>query len=291
MGFTTVGVVGAGVMGTGVAQAVAQAGIGVVLVDTGDDVLERARRKVDEGLRLHRLLARSGKDAGPVPDRAEVHQRIEYTTDLGALARADFVVENITEDADLKRPVYERLDEVCAPGTVFAANTSVIPITAIGAMTGRPDAVLGMHFMNPVPMRPMVEVIRGHHTSDATVDRGRALLDALGKEAVVVADSPGFVTNRVLMLTVNEAAFLVQEGVADAAQVDRLFRECFGHRMGPLETADLIGLDTILASVEGLHTAFADSKYRPCPLLRRMVAAGLLGRKSGRGFHVYDHAK
>ncbi|RFU37733.1 3-hydroxybutyryl-CoA dehydrogenase [Actinomadura logoneensis] len=291
MGFTTVGVVGAGVMGTGLAQAVAQAGIGVVLVDTGDDVLDRARRRIDEGLRLHRLLARSRGEDGPAPDRAEVQRRIEYTIDLGALARADFVVENITEDVDLKRPVYERMDEVCPPGTVFAANTSVIPITAIGAMTGRPDAVLGMHFMNPVPMRPMVEVIRGHHTSEATVERGRALLDALGKEAVVVADSPGFVTNRVLMLTVNEAAFLVQEGVADAAQVDRLFRECFGHRMGPLETADLIGLDTILASVEGLHTAFADSKYRPCPLLRRMVAAGLLGRKSGRGFHVYDHAK
>ncbi|MEV0407207.1 3-hydroxyacyl-CoA dehydrogenase NAD-binding domain-containing protein [Actinoallomurus sp. NPDC050550] len=286
--FTTVGVVGAGVMGTGVAQAVAQAGMDVVLVDTGDDILDRARRAIDEGLRMRRLLAR---DAVPGGDRAEIQKRIDYRTDLAALARADFVVENITEDMALKQGVYERLDEVCPPDTVFAANTSVISITAIGAMTGRPHAVLGMHFMNPVPMRPMVEVIRGHHTSDATVERGKALLDALDKEAVVVADSPGFVTNRVLMLTVNEAAFLVQERVAEAAEIDRLFRGCFGHRMGPLETADLIGLDTILASIEGLHTAFADSKYRPCPLLRRMVAAGLHGRKSGRGFYVYDHAK
>ncbi|MCL7456332.1 3-hydroxyacyl-CoA dehydrogenase NAD-binding domain-containing protein [Micromonospora sp. MSM11] len=280
----TVGVVGAGVMGTGVSQALAEAGLSVVLVDLNTEILDRARREIGDGVRLRRLLAGTGGN------RTAVLERISWHTDLDALAEVDFVIENVTEDWAVKQPVYERLDEVCRPDTVLAANTSVIAITALGGLTRRPQAVLGMHFMNPVPLRPMVEVIRGHHTSDETVARGRFLLERLGKEAVVVADSPGFVSNRVLMLTINEAAFLLQERVADAAEIDRLFRGCFGHRMGPLETADLIGLDTIVQSIEGLHEAFADSKYRPCPLLRRMVQAGLHGRKSGAGFYSYAGA-
>jgi 3-hydroxybutyryl-CoA dehydrogenase len=283
----TVGVVGAGVMGTGVAQAVAQAGLDVLLTDRSEPALATAERAITRGLRFQRLLA----GVAPTEDRGQILKRIRYTRDLADLRRADFVIENVTEDEATKRPVYRRLDEVCAAECVFAANTSVIPITAIGASTHRPDRVLGMHFMNPVPLKPMVEVIRGYHTSDATVDRALDLLGRMGKEGIVVSDSPGFVTNRVLMLTINEACFLVQEGVAPVTDIDRIFRGCFGHKMGPLETADLIGLDTILLSIEGLYAAFADSKYRPCPLLRRMVDAGQLGRKSGQGFYPYGSAE
>ncbi len=279
----TVGVVGAGVMGTGLAQALAQTGHRVLLVDRTKEILAAAERTIAQGLRFGRVLGAKG----PKEDRRTVLGRIGLTTDYEGFDQADFVIENITEDWGLKKGVYERLDAVCPERTVFAANTSVIPITRIGAATSRPDRVLGMHFMNPVPLKPTVEMIRGHHTSAATVDTARTLLSQLGKEGILVEDSPGFVTNRVLMLTVNEAVYLVHEGVAGAGEVDRIFKTCFGHTMGPLETADLIGLDTILQSVEGLYTAFSDSKYRPCPLLVRMVDAGLLGRKSGQGFYNY----
>ncbi len=279
----TVGVIGAGVMGTGLAQSLAQSGHEVVLVDRTEDILGEAVDAVRQNLRLARMLG------GPAPteDRELVLKRISCTTTYEGIEAADFVIENVTEDWAVKRPVYEVLDARCAPRTVFAVNTSVIPITRVGAATTRPDRVLGMHFMNPVPMKPVVEVIRGHHTSQATVDTANRLLGQMGKRSVVVADSPGFVSNRVLMLTVNEAVFLLHEGVATPAQVDEIFRECFGHPMGPLATADLIGLDTILQSVQGLYEAFGDSKYRPCPLLTRMVDAGHLGRKSGKGFFDY----
>ncbi|MEU3558081.1 3-hydroxyacyl-CoA dehydrogenase family protein [Streptomyces fragilis] len=282
----TVGVVGAGVMGTGLAQALAQSGHEVILVDRSDEILARAEQEIHKGLRLGRLLG----TRSPAEDRTVVAKRIAYTTEYEGFDAVDFVIENVTEDWEIKRGVYQRIDPLCPPHCVFAVNTSVIPITRVGAATTRPDRVLGMHFMNPVPMKPMVEVIRGHHTSEATLDTARRLLTQMGKECVVVQDSPGFVSNRVLMLTVNEAVYLVQEGVATAEEVDRIFKSCFGHRMGPLETADLIGLDTILQSVQGLHDAFSDSKYRPCPLLTRMVDAGLLGRKSGRGFFDYSTA-
>ncbi|WP_329558210.1 3-hydroxyacyl-CoA dehydrogenase family protein [Streptomyces uncialis] len=283
----TVGVVGAGVMGTGLAQSLAQSGHEVILVDRTDEILDRARQEIAQGLRFSRVLGAKG----PTEDRQVVAKRIAYTTRYEGFDTVDFVIENITEDWDLKRGVYERIDPLCPPHAVFAANTSVIPITRIGASVTRSDRVLGMHFMNPVPLKPTVEMIRGHHTTDATLDTAHRLLAQIGKEGVVVQDSPGFVSNRVLMLTVNEAVYLVHEGVATAEEVDRIFRSCFGHPMGPLATADLIGLDTILQSVQGLHTAFADSKYRPCPLLVRMVDAGLLGRKSGRGFFDYATAR
>ncbi|MCX4409554.1 MULTISPECIES: 3-hydroxyacyl-CoA dehydrogenase family protein [unclassified Streptomyces] len=278
----TVGVVGAGVMGTGLAQALAATGHQVVLVDRTEEILDTARRTVAQGLRFAPLLG-----SGPGEDRQTVLDRIHCTTDYEGLHDADFVIENVTEDWPTKREVYERIDQTCPPHCVFAANTSVIPITRIAAATARPDRVLGMHFMNPVPLKPMIEMIRGHHTTAATLDTASLLLQQMGKEHVVVQDSPGFVSNRVLMLTVNEAIYLLHEGVAGAAEIDQLFKSCFGHRMGPLETADLIGLDTILQSVEGLYQAFSDSKYRPCPLLTRMVDAGLLGRKSGQGFFSY----
>ncbi|RBQ20929.1 3-hydroxybutyryl-CoA dehydrogenase [Spongiactinospora rosea] len=288
-GIHTIGVIGAGVMGSEVAQVFAQSGFDVVLVDVTDQALDRARQTIERNLRFQRMLgAQRGLAAPPTVDRAAVLARIRFTTRLADAADADFVVENVTEDWNLKRPVFEELDQVCKPDVVFAVNTSCIPITRVGGVTDRPSKIIGAHFMNPVSLKPMVEVIRGFHTSDETVQTMLDLLAAIGKEGVVVADSPGFVSNRVLMLTVNEAAYLVHERVADATEVDRIFKGCFGHTMGPLETADLIGLDTILLSIEGLYQAFGDSKYRPCPLLKQLVDAGLHGRKSGRGFHVYQ---
>jgi 3-hydroxybutyryl-CoA dehydrogenase len=281
----TVGVVGAGVMGSEVAQVFATAGHRTVLVDVDKAALDRARTTIERNLRFARL---HGGGAGV--DRDAVLANIESTTDFESFVDVDFVVENVTEDWTVKQGVYREIDQLCPAHCVFAVNTSVIPITTVASVTGRPDRVIGTHFMNPVSRKPVVEVIRGHHTSEQTIDVTRATLAAIGKDCVVVNDSPGFVTNRVLMLTVNEAAFLVHENVAPARDVDRLFKTCFGHPMGPLETADLIGLDTILLSIEGLYEHFADSKYRPCPLLRKMVDAGLHGRKSGEGFYKYSTA-
>jgi 3-hydroxybutyryl-CoA dehydrogenase len=277
-----IGVVGAGVMGAGVAQVLAQAGYSTILIDLEEGLLAQARQSIRNALRLATML-----DRAKAADPDKLLDRIRCTTDLAALAEADFVIENVTEKREIKEPLYARLDAVCAPACVFAANTSVISITRLGGVTQRPDRVLGIHFMNPVAMKPTVEMIRGFHTSEHSLATAAALLQRMGKKAITVQDAPGFVSNRVLMLTVNEAAFVVAEGTADAASVDQLFRECFGHKMGPLETADLIGLDTILLSLEGLYEAYGDPKFRPCPLLRKLVDAGLLGRKSGRGFHPY----
>jgi 3-hydroxybutyryl-CoA dehydrogenase len=204
------------------------------------------------------------------------------------LAAADVVFENVTELWSVKHEVHRRLAGVCRPDCLVGVNTSAISITRVAACYADPTRVTGTHFMNPAALKPLVELIRGLRTSDDTVDRVAGLLASVGRRTVVVNDSPGFVTNRVMMLTVNEAIFLLQEGVArTAADVDRLFRDCFGHRMGPLETADLIGLDTVLLSLEVIQEAFADSKYRPAPLLRTLVHAGRLGRKTGHGFHRY----
>jgi 3-hydroxybutyryl-CoA dehydrogenase len=278
-----VGVIGAGTMGSGVAQALAATGHEVVLVDVSEERLSGAERAIRRGLRTSMLLAK-----GDRPEPAErVLDRIRFCTDLERVEAATFVIENVTERWDVKKPVYERLDVVCPPHVPFAVNTSATSITRVGSLTRRASRVIGMHFMNPVPLMPMVEVIRGFHTSADTVERARALLAGMGKSCIVVNDAPGFVTNRVMMLTVNEAVFLVHEGVAPVEDVDRLFKTCFGHRMGPLETADLIGLDTVLDSLRVIFDGFHDDKYRPCPLLVKMVDAGLLGRKSGEGFYRY----
>ncbi len=282
----TVGVVGAGVMGVGMAHALARTGHRVILLDLSEPVLERAREQVRRDARFHPML--SGEKGGPSPD--EVLERIRFTTAYDGFAEADFVVENATEKVAVKEAIYPRLDEVCPPHACFAANTSCISITRIGGWTARPDRVLGMHFMNPVPLKPVVETIRGFHTSEATVDTALRLLSRMGKEGIVVNDLPGFVSNRVLMLTINEAAWVVQDSVAPAAEVDRIFVTCFGHRMGPLATGDLIGLDTILHSLEVLYESYQDPKFRACPLLRKMVDAGLHGRKTGRGFFDYGNA-
>lgn len=279
--FSTVGVIGAGVMGCGVAQSLIMTGHQVVLVDVSDSVLEQSRANVRDQLRSIALFS------GLRVEIDEVMEHITWAVDLEELSEVDFVVENVTEDWGIKKKVYAALDQICRPEVVFAVNTSAIPITRVASVTSRPDKVIGMHFMNPVPAKPVVEVIRGFHTSDATIAAALHFLTGLGKEGILVEDSPGFVSNRVLMLTINEAIFVVQDQVAEPSEVDRIFRTCFEHKMGPLETADLIGLDTILKSIEVLYDEFSDDKYRPAPLLRRMVDAGYLGRKTGRGFHRY----
>jgi 3-hydroxybutyryl-CoA dehydrogenase len=286
MNIETVGVIGAGVMGIGVAQVLAQARYQVVLVDVVEEALARAQQEIRQGVRFYHMLRRD-LDLKPLDaDTAVAH--ITFTTDRQTLRQADFVIENVTEKWAIKQPVYAEMDQICPAHCLFAANTSAIPITQIAAATQRPSQVLGIHFMNPVPLKDTVEVIRGYHTSDDTLQTALRLLESVGKKGIVVNDSPGFVSNRVLMLTVNEAIFLVHEKVAAPEDVDQIFTQCFGHKMGPLATADLIGLDTILLSLEVLYEQFNDPKFRPCPLLRQMVNAGLYGRKSGRGFFTYS---
>ncbi len=280
----TIGVIGAGVMGTGVAQNLAQKKMQVRLIDINESILAKATGQIEQTLRFAGMM---GGDEEEAEDSDVVMARIRTSTDLNDLKEVDFVVENTTENWAVKAAVYPQIDAICRPEVVFAVNTSAISITRVGGVTQRPEQVVGMHFMNPVPLKSMVEVIRGHHTTDDTIATARQFLSQMGKEGVVVEDYPGFVSNRVLMLTVNEAVFLVQDGVATAEDVDRIFVGCFGHKMGPLGTADLIGLDTILYSLDVLYESYNDPKFRPAPLLKKMVAAGLHGRKSGEGFFKY----
>lgn len=280
---TAVGVLGAGVMGAGVAQSLAQCGHEVVLVDRDEEILASARAAITRNCRMSRLMG------GPALDADAIMANISTATGVPAVAKTEVVIENVTEKWEIKRAVHVQLDDVCPPSTVIVANTSAIPITRIASVGRHPERVIGVHFMNPVPAKPVVELIPGFHTSPETVERTRELLGSMGKRAVDVKDASGFISNRVLMLTINEAAYLVHEGVATAEAVDEVFRGCFGHPMGPLETADLIGVDTILYSIEVLYEHYADSKYRPCPLLKQMTDAGLHGRKTGRGFHNYEN--
>jgi len=279
-----VGVVGAGVMGIGVAQNLAQTKHHVLLIDVSEAILERAKQEIKNNLRFQGFFQKTEK----AENLDEILNRIKFSTDYQILEEAEFVIENTTEKWEIKQEVYGKIDAICPKDSVFAANTSAIPITRIASVTKRADKVVGMHFMNPVPMKPMVEAIRGYHTSEETIETAKKLLARMGKECIIVNDAPGFVSNRVLMLTINEAIFVVQDRVASAEEVDLIFKTCFGHKMGPLETADLIGLDTILYSIEVLYESFNDSKYRPCTLLKKMVDAGLHGRKSGKGFYTYQ---
>lgn len=281
-----IGVAGAGVMGADVALACAAAGHQVLLYDIAAAALRQAEMTLPARLRQYRLLtpALQGCQA---PALAE---RIRPLTDVSALADCQLIIENIPEDWSAKQALYRQLASVCRPDTVFGVNTSCIPITRVAALLPRPEQVIGMHFMNPVPVTSAVEVMRGFYTSDSTVAFTRDFLKQLGKKAILVNDMPGFVANRLSHLFMNEAAFLVQDKVAEPAAIDSIFKLGYGHRMGPLETADLIGLDTVVQSLRVLYEAFQDPKFRCCPLLQQMVDAGLYGRKSGRGFYQYEGA-
>ncbi len=286
-GMERIGVVGAGQIGIGLVADLVLHGLSVVAVDRAPAALDHARSAVIRCVRSAPLLA----PALTRLDGDAVRKRVTFTTRLEDLATCDFIVENVTEEWEAKRDVYERLDRLVPPHVCFGANTSCIPITRLAGATSRPAQVVGVHFMNPVHLMRTVEVIRGTHTDDSTMSRIHVLLDALEKRAIVVRDSPGFVSNRVSHLFMNEAAFVLQDGVASAVCIDAMFRQCFGHKMGPLETADLIGLDTVVRSLDVLYDSFHDPKYRCCPLLRQLVDAGHLGRKTGRGFHTYSVAE
>jgi 3-hydroxybutyryl-CoA dehydrogenase len=277
-----VAVLGAGTMGNGIAQVFAQHGHAVVLRDLDQAILDRARGHVEKSLAK---LAEKGRI--PPGEREATLGRITLATDLGAVADVDLVVEAVVENLEVKRRIFQELDGLTGPETILASNTSSISITKLGAATRRPESVIGMHFMNPVPLMVLVEVIRGQATSDATTRRVMDLARELGKTPVEVNDYPGFVSNRVLMPMINEAVFAVYEGVATAEAIDQVMKLGMNHPMGPLTLADFIGLDVCLAILEVLHEGLGDPKYRPCPLLRRMVDAGWLGRKSGRGFYTY----
>lgn len=280
-----IGVIGAGVIGCSVVQALVEYELHVILIDTSKDALDKAADGFKTWHRFSKLY--TGKESQYTLD--EMLSRLQLSTDYAAVANADLVIENVAEDTLQKQEVHRKLDAICHQECILAANTSCIPITMLASVTKRSDRFLGMHFMNPVPVKRLVEIIRGYNTSDSTIDYVMRFVSSIDREGIVVQDSPGFVSNRVMMLTINEAIFLLHEQVASAEDIDRIFKLGFAHKMGPLETADLIGLDTILNSIKVLYQSFSDSKYRPCVLLEKMVAAGLLGRKSGRGFYKYGN--
>ena len=277
-----IAVVGAGQMGSGIAHVAALSGYPVTMIDVAEAALAKGRATISTN--LDRQLKKGAIDAGA---RDDALARLTTSTSLDASGGAAVVIEAATERADLKFRIFEDLDRIAAPGAILATNTSSISITTIAAHTKRPDAVIGMHFMNPVPVMQLVEVIRGLATSDETTTRVLSLARAMGKTPVEVNDAPGFVANRVLMPMINEAAFCLMEGVGTAEAIDTVMKLGMNHPMGPLALADLIGLDTCLAIMEVLHRGIGDDKYRPCPLLRKYVDAGWLGRKSGRGFYTY----
>ncbi|WP_019121043.1 3-hydroxybutyryl-CoA dehydrogenase [Brevibacillus massiliensis] len=276
-------VVGAGQMGSGIAQVAAQAGLKVLLHDTQREFAERGLGTISKN------LARSvEKQKISADDKELILSRISLSTDLADAKEVDFVIEAVTENMAIKTEIFRQLDEICPPHAVLASNTSSLPITEIAAVTRRPEKVIGMHFMNPVPVMKLVEVIRGLQTADEVYLLVEALAKQMGKVPVSVNDFPGFVSNRVLMPMINEAIYCVYEGVASPEAIDEVMKLGMNHPMGPLTLADFIGLDTCLYIMEVLYEGFGDSKYRPCPLLRKYVKAGWLGKKSGRGFYVYE---
>lgn len=282
MPLTTLAVIGAGTMGRGIAETAAARGLSVLAIDVDAKQRETAAAQIARS--VEKAIQR-GKLTGT--DAATVLGRIRWEGDLQAAAEAEFVIEAVSENEPLKVKILKQLDALCRREIVLASNTSSISITRLAAATTRPEQIVGMHFFNPVPFMTPVEIVRGLQTSDATVAATSSLAEQLGKHAVVVADSPGFVVNRVLMPLINEAVFTLQEGVADAATIDSLMKQGCNHPMGPLQLADLVGLDVCLSILRVLHAELGDPKFRPCPLLVRMVDAGRLGKKSGAGFYNY----
>ena len=279
---TTIGVVGAGTMGHGIAQVFAQAGFSVHLVDVSAAAIDRARRAIESS--LDRFVRKNTLTAEA---RDATLARLTTGSSIEHLAGADYIVEAVIEDAGVKQALFTRLDAVAPPHAILASNTSSISITALGAATKRPARVLGMHFMNPVPLMALVELIRGQATASESMGLAAQLCERLGKTPIEAADYPGFIANRLLMPMLNEAFFAVMEGVGTPDAIDQVMKLGLNHPLGPLALADFIGLDVCLAILTVLSDGFGDPKYRPCPLLRRMVAAGHLGRKSGRGFYAY----
>lgn len=275
-------VIGAGQMGGGIAQVAAQAGLQVVLNDIDTVLIDKRVAFIDKTLSRNVEKGRI-----TTAEKQEILARLIPSTDLQDAADVDFVVEAASEKMEIKARIFCRLDEIARPGVILATNTSSLPITEIAAVTGRPESVIGMHFMNPVPVMTLVEIIRGIATSDAVYQVVETLAKAMGKTPVEVNDYPGFIANRLLMPMINEAIYCVYEGVAEPEAIDQVMKLGMNHPMGPLTLADFIGLDTCLAIMEVLYEGFADSKYRPCPLLRKMVKAGWLGKKSGKGFYAY----
>jgi 3-hydroxybutyryl-CoA dehydrogenase len=277
-----IGVIGSGTMGSGIAQVAARAGYRVVIRDVNDEFLQRGMQAIDKSLQRD-----VDKQRLTPEDKGWILERISTTTELDALRSASFVIEAVTENLEIKTEVFKALDRITLPETILASNTSSISITRLGAATGRPDKVIGMHFMNPVAIMKLVEVIRGIATSNDTYDKVRVLTERLGKTALDCKDSPGFVSNRVLMPMINEAIFTLYEGVATRDSIDGIMKLGMNHPMGPLALADFIGLDVCLAILNVLYDGFGDPKYRACPMLKQYVDAGWLGKKTGRGFYEY----
>lgn len=279
-----IGVIGAGVMGIGVAQKFAQKSYEIVLIDINEEIIGQAKGNLMRNVMLYNMFNRNDQ----IENIDELLGRIKFSTNNEDLADMDVIIENVPEILEVKKEVYIKLEEICKDECIYLVNTSCISITKIASYTNRAAKIIGTHFMNPVPMKKAVEVIRGFHTSEETINKTLELLSSVGIKSIIVNDYPGFVSNRISHLFMNEAAYTVQDGVSNPADVDEIFRSCFEHKMGPLETADLIGLDTVVNSLDILYQSYQDSKFRCCPLLRKMVDAGQLGRKSGKGFYEYN---
>ncbi|QSX05660.1 3-hydroxyacyl-CoA dehydrogenase family protein [Sedimentibacter sp. zth1] len=278
-----IGIIGAGVMGSGVAERFSKYGHEIKIVDINESTFDNSRTIIKNSVRMTNMFSKGQEKV----DYKALLDNITYSTEYVILSDVDIVIENVVEKVDVKKGVYEKLEKVCKEECIYLVNTSCISITKIGSFTNRADRVIGTHFMNPVPMKKACEVILGHYTSEKTIDHLKEVLKNVDIKPIIVNDYPGFVSNRISHLLMNEAACVVQDNVATPENVDAIFKLCFGHKMGPLETADLIGIDTVVDSLDVLYENYHDPKFRVAPILRKMVDAKLFGRKSGEGFFKY----